>query len=72
MNEESHRGLAVSLYTFILFIGASIGALMPTWLIDMDISTFYGLTAGFLLIGAIENIPVLTGVFKREGKSDGK
>ncbi|UUO10153.1 MFS transporter [Alcaligenes faecalis] len=53
VSDISVRGLAVSLYTFVLFIGASLGPWLAQQTADMTLASTYLLLAGVLAICAI-------------------
>ncbi len=53
VSDISVRGLAVSLYTFVLFIGASLGPCLAQQTADMALGSSYLLLAGILAICAI-------------------
>lgn len=53
VSDISVRGLAVSLYTFVLFIGASLGPWLAQQTADMTLASTYLLLAGVLVICAI-------------------
>lgn len=53
VSDISVRGLAVSLYTFVLFIGASLGPWLAQQTTDMALASTYLLLAGVLAICAI-------------------
>lgn len=53
VSDISVRGLAVSLYTFVLFIGASLGPWLAQQTADMALASTYLLLAGVLAICAI-------------------
>lgn len=53
VSDISVRGLAVSFYTFVLFIGASLGPWLAQQTADMTLASTYLLLAGVLAICAI-------------------
>ena len=63
-SDPSVRGLAVSLYTFVLFIGASLGPFLAKQIAAMPLQDSYWLLAGLLAGCAIY---ALTGLRRNDG-----
>lgn len=59
-SDASNRGLAVSLYTFTLFIGASIGAVIPMHFGEKGVLYF----SACLVLSALLNVPL--SIFRKE------
>lgn len=58
--EPASRGTAIALYTFVLFVGASLGP----WL--AQVLAFFSYPASLLLLALIAGLPVLFGTFLRK------